>query len=301
MRVVRRLVLACAVVLSAWGGAAGGQSVCGGDCGSDLEVTVDELLSMVNVALGNVDISGCPRGDLNDDEAITIEEIVDAVGNALTGCRTGLVGSWVVGSPTIPTEPVVVVTFLDASHFLYVEEGTQDADGDDGLERGTYSWNPLTGELHAQVDYDGNGEWGLSHARGDLRVRVDGNELIYADADGETQLVPVQRDSANPLVGSWTSGDPSDPEPLLAVVTFFDESHFLLAQHGGNPAGSNGIERGTYSWDPATGAFSAIVTVDTNDDSGFSNLVGGETFTVSDPTLTVTNDEGLMVTLHRVP
>jgi len=49
-------------------------------------VTVDELLAMVNIALGNDDISTCEVGDANGDGQITVDEILAAVNNALSGC-----------------------------------------------------------------------------------------------------------------------------------------------------------------------------------------------------------------------
>jgi hypothetical protein len=59
---------------------------CIGDCDRDGNVTVDEILSMVNRALGNSQASVCSRGDLNRDGTITIEEILTAVNNAQKGC-----------------------------------------------------------------------------------------------------------------------------------------------------------------------------------------------------------------------
>ena len=59
---------------------------CVGDCGHDGAVTVDELIAMVNIALGNAGVATCVPGDANDDGGITIEEIVAAVNRALSGC-----------------------------------------------------------------------------------------------------------------------------------------------------------------------------------------------------------------------
>jgi hypothetical protein len=59
---------------------------CAGDCGGTFSVTVDELLTMVNIALGNIDVSACRVGDANHDGHITVDEILMAVGNALNGC-----------------------------------------------------------------------------------------------------------------------------------------------------------------------------------------------------------------------
>jgi endonuclease/exonuclease/phosphatase family metal-dependent hydrolase len=49
-------------------------------------VTIDELLTLVNVALGNPPGSTCEAGDRNQDGEITIDELVSAVSAALYGC-----------------------------------------------------------------------------------------------------------------------------------------------------------------------------------------------------------------------
>ncbi len=59
---------------------------CVGDCNRDGAVTVDEILTMVNIALGNASLSLCPTGDGNGDQQITIDEILSAVNSALNGC-----------------------------------------------------------------------------------------------------------------------------------------------------------------------------------------------------------------------
>jgi hypothetical protein len=62
-------------------------AACVGDCnGNHSVVTVDELLTMVNIALGNAQVTACLAGDANHDMQITIDEILAAVNNALTGC-----------------------------------------------------------------------------------------------------------------------------------------------------------------------------------------------------------------------
>ncbi len=59
---------------------------CTGDCSGDSVVTVDEIVTMVNIALGTADISSCEAGDANADGQITVDEILTAVNNALNGC-----------------------------------------------------------------------------------------------------------------------------------------------------------------------------------------------------------------------
>ena len=59
---------------------------CAGDCRRDGMVTVDELLIMVNIALGAVPTSTCLVGDANQSGEITVDEILVAVNHALSGC-----------------------------------------------------------------------------------------------------------------------------------------------------------------------------------------------------------------------
>jgi hypothetical protein len=47
---------------------------------------VDEILTMVNIALGNTPVTMCEAGDANHDDQITVDEILTAVNNALNGC-----------------------------------------------------------------------------------------------------------------------------------------------------------------------------------------------------------------------
>ncbi len=54
-----------------------------GDCGGTGEVTVNELVLMVNVALDQLPLTKCAAGDGNHDGAITVNEIVAGVNNAL--------------------------------------------------------------------------------------------------------------------------------------------------------------------------------------------------------------------------
>jgi hypothetical protein len=63
-----------------------GHPTCVGDCGVDRQVTLDEILTLVNVALGNIDASECLAGDANHDNQVTVDEILTAVNHALNGC-----------------------------------------------------------------------------------------------------------------------------------------------------------------------------------------------------------------------
>ncbi len=47
---------------------------------------MDELITMVNIALGSSLVSTCSAGDADGNGEITINEIIAAVNNALNGC-----------------------------------------------------------------------------------------------------------------------------------------------------------------------------------------------------------------------
>jgi len=63
---------------------------CVGDCNGNGQVTIDDILTMVDIALGNVDVSACLAGDANHDGQITVDEILRAVNAALRGCAVSL-------------------------------------------------------------------------------------------------------------------------------------------------------------------------------------------------------------------
>jgi hypothetical protein len=62
---------------------------CTGDCDGSGDVTVNELIVMVNIALG-APLSDCTVGDANHDGQITIDELIAAVNDALNGCPVNL-------------------------------------------------------------------------------------------------------------------------------------------------------------------------------------------------------------------
>jgi hypothetical protein len=51
-------------------------------------VTIDEVVTMVDITLGNPLPSACSPGDADGDGTITVNEIIMAVNNALHGCQS---------------------------------------------------------------------------------------------------------------------------------------------------------------------------------------------------------------------
>ncbi len=72
-----------------------GAGGCPGDCNGDVAITVDEIITGVNIALGNATLDACTTFDTSGDGAVTIDEIIAAITAALNGCTaTDLSGDY---------------------------------------------------------------------------------------------------------------------------------------------------------------------------------------------------------------
>jgi len=59
---------------------------CAGDCGGNGQVTVADLLKMVDIGLGMLPLANCRAGDSTFDSQVAIDDLLNAVRNALDGC-----------------------------------------------------------------------------------------------------------------------------------------------------------------------------------------------------------------------
>jgi hypothetical protein len=123
----------------------GAVALCTGDCSGNGSVTIDELLKMVNIALGSLSVHECDVGDTSGDGRITIDEIVAAVRNALAGCpppvvlrissATGAPGQRVSFSVTVDTANALIdltqnqITFDPNARIASTASGEPDCTG----------------------------------------------------------------------------------------------------------------------------------------------------------------------------
>src|SRR3989338_3202027 len=63
------------------------ESICYGDCNFNGRVEINELVNSVNIVLGNESVEICLLADKNQDERITIDELLVSINNSLNGCR----------------------------------------------------------------------------------------------------------------------------------------------------------------------------------------------------------------------
>ena len=206
-----------------------------------------------------------------------------------------LLGSWFAQNTSGPN--FVVFTAMADGTFTISEDGSSDPTGVDGMERGTYTWNPATGAFTATVQRDTNNQNGVSHTPGPLTITVTGNTFeLVAGASG-TEITTFTRvvdttAPVDPFVGAWRFDNTDGVVGSLVVLTLFDNGIFVLAGDEALPT-SDGIERGTYSVAP-NGDVTFTRIIDTTATAGIFDpavpglavrnvVVNGDTMTVTEP------------------
>jgi hypothetical protein len=66
---------------------------CPGDCNEDEQVTIDEVVTSVNVSGDRIDLELCPAADANADGTVAVDDLVASTGAALRGCPLGPLGT----------------------------------------------------------------------------------------------------------------------------------------------------------------------------------------------------------------
>jgi hypothetical protein len=190
-----------------------------------------------------------------------------------------IVGAWTYGNTASPTSSGTgTFVFLANGVYFHAEsENTADAaNGQNGMERGTYTWNTSTSDLTLNsVSVNTNGGWGLS----DLGIGNTVNLAVSGDTltvDGGPMIMSrVTGGSA--LVGGWTYGNTLSPTANGTGAFVFLSNGVYFHMESENTAdaanGQNGMERGTYTW--AANTFTLVsTTVNTNGGWGLYENVG---------------------------
>ncbi len=179
-----------------------------------------------------------------------------------------IVGSW-LATKAGKAKSAAILTFLSNGTYVMAEDGDRklDPSGMDGMERGTYTWNPKTRAFSSKTLVDTTGEWGLSD--GSIKsISVAGDTLEFAGI----KLTRVTS-TTNKLIGSWylkKSGG-------YALATFLADGSYFMVQDGPrNGGGKTGLERGNYTWNTSTKDFTNKVLLDTNGTWGFSDITRRE-------------------------
>lgn len=121
-----------------------------------------------------------------------IEEssLVDVTPDSKTEGKTtdDIVGTWT-------TEDNTELTFNSDGTWMLSQPASADAEScpDGGDESGTFRYSPSTGVFFPFFQVDENGECGLSHTGGMIRIYLDGNTLSIVFTDPEEDPATLTR------------------------------------------------------------------------------------------------------------
>jgi len=146
-------------------------SACVGDCGGDGTVTVDELLTMVNIALGNALDSACLAGDADNSGDISVNEIVAAVNNALNSCAP-------TGPTPTPTPTQTPPLTATASPTATPEPGSSTFQGTLPATTGRFNYNVTVGLPGSDAACNTNFPGSHTCTYADLQAADTANELV---------------------------------------------------------------------------------------------------------------------------
>jgi len=183
---------------------------CVGDCDGSSDVTVNEIIRLVNIALGNAPVTTCEAGDANHDHEITIDEILTAVHNALNGC------------PRVPTKATQTATTISTE----MPTPTQAAMAPTTYPAPTGSVSP---SLFVVLNLIGGGKATLNPVVGPncylgmtcgFPAGYVGTSMSYTLPDGSTATLPNFNGSFFPAgAGYEISGQASGTDSLGRAVT----------------------------------------------------------------------------------
>ncbi len=216
-------------------------------------------------------------------------------------CAQSIVGAWTTGDTAV--EGASVIVFFANNTFIQIQnaKASEAPHGFDGFERGTYTWNPATGAFSSTTIQDLNGDTGFSNLNdlSGITLIVSGDSATFTRAGESLSVTRVT--GASPIVGAWSFGNPAVANDS-GVIVFLPNGVYFEAEDGdstpgtGDPSGHDGIEHGTYAWNPITGLLTSSRApapyVDTNGEWGLSHTGTQLTFRVSSDGLTLNGTTG---------
>jgi hypothetical protein len=208
-----------------------------GDCDGSGAVTVDELIVMVNIALGTAAVATCSAGDADHSGDITVDEIVVAVNNVLTPPVPDICEGFVV--PQRPDtsacddvaadQPEALVRCLRGSGHL--GHWSVDAAGlpaydftvEERCDPAAHAYSPRTTPLRDPIHLIGNGRGlvAMAHASGGVE--------IYTQDRGHKWINRVD---------TWS--DPTNPTYPVQLGGGFN--YYVTARNGQSAVGSTRFE-----------------------------------------------------------
>ncbi|MEZ0275090.1 MAG: choice-of-anchor D domain-containing protein, partial [Roseimicrobium sp.] len=114
---------------------------------------------------------------------LTFHADVDVTATRVGNTTNPIVNTWKIKLGAENFADLVVTFLADGTYYLAEDGISGTEEGQDGMERGIYSWNRETGSFSATAITDTNGEWGLSHANIQTAT-ISGDTLTLVPATG---------------------------------------------------------------------------------------------------------------------
>jgi hypothetical protein len=189
-----------------------------------------------------------------------------------------LTGAFYAGDLTQADTSIVIALLNDGTYYFAEDGPIDDPDGIDGIERGTWTWNAVTGDFSFSTTLDTNGQWGLNSGAvpgsGTRTVQLTPDQLraTITDAAGTSTFMRVAvasaaTDTGTNVVVQPTSGAGTAPVTLsFADVTGGGETTLEVIDPAatGSPAPPEGFSLGDpplYYEIETTAVFNGAVSV----------------------------------------
>jgi len=200
-------------------------------------------------------------GDLNLDGKVSITELQSVINAFLNTTPDGV-------APTAPTN--LSATALSSTEVKLIWTAATDDVGVTAYKvfRGSTQVGTVTGTTYTDTGLAAASSYNYTVAAYDAFGNASPPS---APADAVTGIGTA----ASQLVGSWYVPYPNGGQAKGPIVfNFIDGQRFMMAHDGdvqADPSGTPGVESGTYTWNPISGAFTATLVDDTNGQWGFSD------------------------------
>lgn len=206
-----------------------GPTFCAGDCTDDGSVTIDEIVTAVDIGLESVDACLCVTADIDRDGRVTIDEILTAVNNALDGCGTSIPSPTATplqptASPTASAAPTARSTVLGIGDLGSAEITVRvaDAASHDPIKGATVSFQRLTLIGNSPGPFAGSG---ITDSQGSIQF------LLFIHDTDMTRTASLLRrkprgssrarssSEKDPDSEEWSCGSPTGWWPLSWCLT----------------------------------------------------------------------------------
>lgn len=222
-RAVRSVALALGCIV---GVASLSSAQCVGDCNGDGAVSINELITAVNIALGNRDLEDCPNADGNGNGGIGINELIQAVNNASKGCGptpTPQATSTPTATATLPGPTATPTTAVGPMITLFALTAADDSlIPPTGEEDGVPVYQLPFGRSFRIIVEAGRGISDIPPARDTFQSSGAPSFQIQANRPlGDGSLIVC--DSDGPFPGGVPAVDPPSFEPTQMIVNALND------------------------------------------------------------------------------